>query len=82
MSSSTNLSDLIKETQILALIVYGSGEGLPLKDVLELSFTSKPIYEAVSKNNDVWKHFFTRYNLEVPSNPTLASFISEYNSKS
>ena len=88
MSSSTNteenvskLIDLIKNTHILTLIVCRSDEGLSPKDVLELSFTSKSIFEIVSKNNDVWKHFFTRYNLEVPSDPTLSSFLNGYKSK-
>lgn len=78
--NETTIVNLLKNEHILALIVCEE-EGLSLKDVLELAFTSKDVYEIVKKNSDVWKHFFDHYKIDIPSDISLASFINEYKSK-
>lgn len=77
----TKLSNLLKNTDILVLIAHGNEGGLSPKDVLELAFTSKAIFEIVSNNSGVWKHFYESYKLETPSNTTMSSFLNDYKSK-
>ena len=76
-----SFSDIVKNPAAFAAIVT-CGD-LPLKDVLELAYTSKDSYEAIGKNASVWRPFFERYKLDastVPS-PTRVTFFSAYNSQ-
>lgn len=79
-NTEENATTLLENEHVLSLIVCG-GEGLPLKDVLELAYASKRIYEVVGKNNRVWKHFSERYKLEITDEPTMTSFFNVYKSQ-
>lgn len=77
----TGFSDIVENpTAFAAIVTYGD---LPLKDVLELAYTSKDSYEAIGKNASVWKPFFEHYNLDTSAIPSLTrvTFFSAYNSQ-